>query len=68
MEVDSRYYRPTEVEILLGNPEKAKKELGWESKHTFKELISDMVKADMLEAKKEKSLLDNGYSVMNHHE
>ncbi len=68
IEVDSRYYRPTEVDILLGNPEKAKKELGWESKHTLQQLVSDMVKADMLEAEKEKSLLDGGYKVMEYNE
>ena len=68
VEVDSRYYRPTEVDILLGNPEKAKKELGWESKYSFNELISEMVKSDMLEAEKEKSLRDNGYRVMDYHE
>ena len=68
VEVDSRYYRPTEVDILLGNPEKAKKELGWESKHKIHELVSDMVRADMLDAKKEKSLIDNGYKVMEYNE
>lgn len=44
--IDSRYYRPTEVDFLIGNPQKAKDKLGWEPKTTFKELVSLMVKSD----------------------
>tara|TARA_B100000315_G_scaffold257061_1_gene304652 strand:- start:4050 stop:5087 length:1038 start_codon:yes stop_codon:yes gene_type:complete len=47
VEVDPRYFRPTEVDILLGNPEKAKRELDWYSKTSFEELIKIMVKADL---------------------
>jgi GDPmannose 4,6-dehydratase len=68
IEIDSRYFRPTEVDILLGNPEKARRELGWKSNHSFKELIKDMIQADIHEAKKERSLMENGYRVMNLHE
>jgi GDPmannose 4,6-dehydratase len=46
IEIDPRYFRPTEVEELLGNPAKAKKELGWKPKISFNELVSIMVKAD----------------------
>jgi len=46
VKVDPRYYRPTEVDLLLGNPAKAKKELGWEPKTKFKDLVKLMVKAD----------------------
>jgi GDPmannose 4,6-dehydratase len=46
IEVDSRYFRPTEVELLLGDASKAKKVLGWQPKTTFKELITMMVKSD----------------------
>jgi GDPmannose 4,6-dehydratase len=46
VEIDARYFRPTEVEYLLGDPTKAKKELGWVPKVTFKELVSIMVNAD----------------------
>ncbi len=54
--VDPRYYRPTEVELLLGNPAKAKSKLGWTPKITFEELVRMMVEADLREAKKEVSL------------
>jgi len=49
--VDKKYFRPTEVETLLGNPEKAKKILGWEHQICFKDLVSSMVDADIQEAK-----------------
>jgi GDPmannose 4,6-dehydratase len=45
--VDPRYYRPTEVDLLLGNPEKAKKKLGWVAKTTFEDLVKEMVLADL---------------------
>jgi len=47
VEVDESYFRPTEVEVLLGNPSKAEKELGWERQVSFKELVSGMVKYDL---------------------
>ena len=52
--VDSRYFRPTEVTDLLGDPTKAKKELGWSQTTSFVELIKEMVEADYLEARREK--------------
>jgi GDPmannose 4,6-dehydratase len=50
--IDPRYFRPTEVDILIGNPAKAKKILGWEPKTTFKDLVKLMVKSDFEKAKK----------------
>jgi len=50
--IDPRYFRPTEVDILIGNPAKAKAILGWEPKTTFKELVKLMVKSDFEKAKK----------------
>ena len=47
VEVDKKYFRPAEVELLLGDPSKAEKELGWERKVSFKELVSGMVKYDL---------------------
>ena len=44
---DSRYERPAEVDLLIGNPEKARKQLGWEPKVRFKELVKIMVEADL---------------------
>jgi GDPmannose 4,6-dehydratase len=50
--IDPRYYRPTEVDLLLGNPSKAKEKLGWAPKVTFKELVKIMMKADFEKIKK----------------
>ena len=50
--IDEKYYRPTEVELLMGDPTKAKKELGWEPKTSFEELVKIMVKADWEKVKK----------------
>ena len=68
LEVDKRYFRPTEVATLLGNPKKAKEKLGWQPKITFKELVSGMIKEDLKEAEKEKMLQNNGYKVLNYYE
>jgi GDPmannose 4,6-dehydratase len=50
--IDPRYFRPTEVDILIGNPAKAKEKLGWEPKTTFSELVKIMVKSDFEKAKR----------------
>jgi GDPmannose 4,6-dehydratase len=60
--IDQKYFRPTEVDILLGDATKAKKKLGWAPKVTFEQLIDMMIEADMEMAKKEKTLRDAGYS------
>ncbi len=61
MEIDEKYFRPTEVDILLGDAGKAKRDLGWEPKTTFEGLIDMMIESDLDLAKKEKTLLDAGY-------
>jgi GDPmannose 4,6-dehydratase len=53
VEIDRRYIRPTEVDLLLGDYSKAKKKLGWEPRVSFKELVRIMVEADLELAKKE---------------
>ena len=58
--VDRKYYRPTEVETLLGDPSKARKLLGWETKISFEELVSEMVSSDIKIANREKQLLESG--------
>lgn len=68
VEIDPRYYRPTEVDLLIGDPTKAKRELGWEHRHTLEELISEMVRADIEVFKRDKYLLDAGHKIMNYHE
>jgi GDPmannose 4,6-dehydratase len=60
VEIDPRYYRPTEVDYLQGDPSKAKKVLGWQPKVTFKELAKLMTDADMKLAESEKILNDHG--------
>jgi GDPmannose 4,6-dehydratase len=59
--VDERYYRPTEVESLLGDPAKAKNLLGWETKISFEQLVSEMVQSDKKLVFREKLLIENGY-------
>jgi len=63
--IDQRYFRPTEVDVLLGDSTKAQQKLGWEPKITFHQLIDMMIEADLELAKREKTLLDAGYSVGN---
>jgi len=61
--VDPRYFRPTEVETLLGDPSKAKKELGWTPEISFKEMIKEMVANDCKEAVREYICMRNGFDV-----
>ncbi|MBL4651606.1 MAG: GDP-mannose 4,6-dehydratase, partial [Flavobacteriales bacterium] len=68
VEVDERYFRPTEVELLIGDPSKAEKELGWKAKHSLEELVSIMVKADISLFEKDKYLMDGGHNVMSSHD
>jgi GDPmannose 4,6-dehydratase len=68
VEVDSRYFRPTEVETLLGDPSKANTKLGWKPKVTFPELVSEMVREDLKEAERDQLCKKEGFTVMNHHE
>jgi len=66
--VDKRYYRPTEVELLIGDANKARTKLGWEPKYSLKELVADMVAGDVKLMKKDKYLKDGGYVIMNYFE
>lgn len=63
IEVDPRYLRPTEVDLLLGDPSKAKTKLGWEAKIPFEELVSEMVRHDMELCKREMLCNEAGYNV-----
>lgn len=62
--VDPRYFRPTEVETLLGDPSKAKEKLGWVPKISFQELVREMTLADLETAKRARLLKDHGYEVV----
>jgi GDPmannose 4,6-dehydratase len=66
--VDPRYFRPTEVETLLGDATKAKDKLGWTAEVTFSELVAEMVEADLGLAKRDALIAKEGYKVYNHHE
>ena len=66
--VDPRYFRPTEVETLLGDPSKAKNKLGWEPKIKFDELVAEMVREDLEAAKKDELCRSEGYKTFNYHE
>ncbi|ODT05907.1 MAG: GDP-mannose 4,6-dehydratase [Mesorhizobium sp. SCN 65-20] len=66
--VDPRYFRPTEVESLLGDPSKAKQKLGWEPKITFKELVAEMMREDLKSAERDELVKRHGFSAYNHHE
>ena len=66
--VDARYFRPTEVETLLGDPTKAKDKLGWMPKITFEELVSEMIREDLKSAKRDELIKDHGFKAMDYHE
>jgi GDPmannose 4,6-dehydratase len=66
--VDLRYFRPTEVETLLGDSTKAKEKLDWSPKITFTELVKEMIVSDLKEAERDQLFQRKGYSTCNHHE
>src|ERR1700724_364242 len=66
--IDPRYFRPTEVESLLGDPSKAKQKLGWVSEVTFDQLVAEMVAADLDAAKRDAMISKEGYKIYNQHE
>ena len=68
VEVDPKYFRPTEVDLLIGDASKARKVLGWEPKHTLQQLVSEMVACDVKLFERDRYLLDGGHDVMNFHE
>ncbi len=63
--VDPRYYRPTEVDLLIGDATKSKTKLGWEPKYSLNGLVNDMMESDLRLMKKEKFLKDAGHNVLN---
>ena len=66
--VDPRYFRPAEVETLLGDPSKAKEKLGWTPTTGFRELVGEMMRADLKEAERDELCKREGYATLNHHE
>lgn len=66
--VDPRYYRPTEVDTLLGDPAKAREKLGWTASTSIETLVTEMVEADLRLAERDSLVAREGYSIFNHHE
>ena len=66
--IDAKYFRPTEVDLLIGDPTKAKEKLGWEPKIQLEELIEDMMTSDLILMQKDRYLKDGGYQTLNYFE
>ena len=66
VEVDPRYFRPTEVEALLGDASKARKYLGWEPRISFDEMVSQMVKSDLEGAQRDQLCKESGFRILNY--
>ena len=66
--IDPKYFRPTEVETLLGDATKARSKLGWTPKISFKDLVAEMMAADLAEAERDALVAHHGYKATNHHE
>ncbi len=64
LEVDPSYFRPTEVDLLLGDPTKAKEQLGWEPEYDLKALVDDMIKSDISLFKKDVDLMKAGHEIL----
>jgi GDPmannose 4,6-dehydratase len=68
LNVDPKYFRPTEVDLLIGDASKAKHKLGWEPEYSLNELVSEMMKNDVKLMQKDQFLKDNGYETLNYFE
>ena len=68
LSIDEKYFRPTEVDLLIGDPTKAKQKLGWEPQITLEELVEDMMHSDLHLFKKDNYLKDGGYNTLNYYE
>jgi GDPmannose 4,6-dehydratase len=66
--VDPRYYRPTEVDSLLGDASKARRVLGWEPQVTFEALVTEMMQADLALARRDNAIVESGFKVSQRHE
>lgn len=68
VEIDRRYFRPTEVDLLIGDATKAREKLGWETEYDLRALIREMIESDLKQAEKEVHLKDGGYKTLNYYE
>ena len=68
VKIDPRYFRPTEVETLLGDSTKARTQLNWRPEVSFEALVKEMVEADLGIAKRDSLMQKHGFKVLHHHE
>jgi GDPmannose 4,6-dehydratase len=68
LSVDPKYFRPTEVDLLIGDPSKARTKLGWKTEYTLEGLVEDMVRSDLKLMRKEQFLKEGGYRILNYFE
>jgi GDPmannose 4,6-dehydratase len=68
LRIDPKYYRPTEVDLLLGDPSKSKEKLGWEPIHDIESLVNDMMRSDLELFKRDMLLIKGGHKIFNNHE
>lgn len=68
IKIDPQYFRPTEVDLLIGDPKKAQQKLGWKPKYNLEMLVNDMMKSDLALFKRDEYLVQGGHQVMEYHE
>ena len=68
LSIDPTYFRPTEVDLLIGDPTKAKEKLGWVPEHDFESLVKDMIQSDVKLMQKQQYLKNGGYQTNNYFE
>ncbi|MFN4254027.1 MAG: GDP-mannose 4,6-dehydratase [Saprospiraceae bacterium] len=68
LEIDPKYYRPAEVDLLIGDATKAREKLGWQPTHHLSELVAEMVAADLVHFRREKLLKESGFSILKNFE
>ena len=68
LSIDPKYFRPTEVDLLIGDPTKAKTKLGWELEYDLPALVKDMMQSDLKLMTKDQYLRDGGYETLNYFE
>ncbi len=68
VQIDPRYFRPTEVDSLVGDASKAREKLGWEPKIGFRELVAEMVREDLKSAERDEFIKRHGYTALDYHE
>ena len=68
LSIDVKYFRPTEVDLLIGDPTKAKQKLGWEPEITLEELVEEMMRSDLRLFKKDTYLKEGGFNTLNYYE